>query len=148
MEADTNQRLRAIRVRRFARFAPLGIGLFLRDGGYGKRYGPSSGSHRNRVPSPKQTIRATYTSQLLGAWSAIWRDEGHTTTLQGAWLDPFTVVDVNAQRYLVSAVRGFVAVDNVGDTKYQINLSSTAPNAIVSQGMPRRVGVGVQVSRF
>jgi outer membrane receptor protein involved in Fe transport len=48
----------------------------------------------------------------------------------------------------VPGVRGFVAVDNVGDTKYQINLSSTAPNALVSQGMPRTVRVGVQVSRF
>jgi len=37
---------------------------------------------------------------------------------------------------------------DVGDTKYQVNLSSTAPNALVSQGMPRMVRVGVQVSRF
>ena len=109
---------------------------------------PDHKPHINRVPSPKQTIRATYTSQLLGAWTAIWRHEGHTTTLQGAWLDPFTVVDVNVQRDLVPGVRGFAAVDNVGDVKYQINLSSTAPNALVSQGMPRTIRVGLQVSRF
>ena len=109
---------------------------------------PSHKPHINRVPSPKQTIRATYSSQLLGAWTAVWRHEGHTTTLQGAWLDPFTVVDLNVQRDLVAGVRGFVAVDNVGDVKYQINLSSAAPNAIVSYGMPRTIRAGVQVSRF
>ena len=73
------------------------------------------------------------------------------TTLQGAWLDPFTVVDVNAQRDLVPGVRGFVAVDNVGDTKYQITLSSTAPNALVAgsaeEGRSGRADVEILGSR-
>ena len=58
--------------------------------------------HINRVPSPKQTIRATYSSAQLGDWTAIWRHEGHTTTLQGVWLDPYSVVDVNVQREIVN----------------------------------------------
>jgi hypothetical protein len=49
--------------------------------------------HINRVPSPKQTIRATWSSRMLGDWTALWRHEGHTTTLQGVWLDPFTDYD-------------------------------------------------------
>ncbi len=48
------------------------------------------GAHINRVPSPKQTVRATWTTTALGAWTVIGRHEGHTTTLQGAWLDPYT----------------------------------------------------------
>ena len=41
--------------------------------------------HINRVPSPKQTIRATWTLEMLGDWTAMWRHEGRTTTLQGVW---------------------------------------------------------------
>lgn len=107
--------------------------------------------HINRVPSPKQTIRGTYSSAMLGDWTAIWRHEGHTTTLQGVWLDPYTVVDVNVQREVVPGLRGFVSVENLTDKKYQINLSGagTAANPIVvSQGLPRTVRVGVEAYRF
>ncbi|MGH7618292.1 MAG: TonB-dependent receptor, partial [Gemmatimonadaceae bacterium] len=77
--------------------------------------------HINRVPSPKQTLRATYSSTLLGDWTAIWRHEGHTTTLQGVWLDPYSVLDANVQREIVSGLRGFVSVENVTDKQYQVN---------------------------
>ena len=63
-------------------------------------------------------------------------------------LDPFTVVDLNAQRDIAPGVRGIVWIDNVTDAKYQVNLSGTAPNTIVSFGMPRTVRAGVQLSRF
>src|SRR5581483_11164877 len=76
--------------------------------------------HINRVPSPKQTIRTTWSSTMLGDWTAMWRHEGHTTTLQGVWLDPFSVVDVNVQRDLVPGVRGFVSVENLTNKQYQI----------------------------
>jgi outer membrane receptor protein involved in Fe transport len=107
--------------------------------------------HINRVPSPKQTIRATYSSPMLGDWTAIWRHEGHTTTLQGVWLDPYTVVDANVQRELVPGLRGFVSVENITDKKYQINIAgagTTANPIIVSQGLPRTVRVGVEAYRF
>jgi len=104
--------------------------------------------HINRVPSPKQTIRATWTSKLLGDWTGILRHEGHTTTLQGVWLDPFTVVDANVQREIVPGLRGFVSVENIGDTKYQINIAGTGAAAIVSYGVPRTVRVGVEAYRF
>jgi outer membrane receptor protein involved in Fe transport len=107
--------------------------------------------HINRVPSPKQTIRATYSSAMLGDWTAIWRHEGHTTTLQGVWLDPYTVVDANVQRELVPGLRGFVSVENITDKKYQINVAgagTTANPIIVSQGLPRTVRVGVEAYRF
>ena len=57
----------------------------------------STKPHINRVPSPKQTLRGTWSSAMLGDWTAIWRHEGHTTTLQGVWLDPYTVVDANVR---------------------------------------------------
>ncbi|HEY4215658.1 MAG TPA: TonB-dependent receptor, partial [Gemmatimonadaceae bacterium] len=56
--------------------------------------------HINRVPSPRQTIRATYSSKLVGDWTVMWRHEGQTTTLQAAPLPPFSVVDANVQRDL------------------------------------------------
>ena len=107
--------------------------------------------HINRVPSPKQTIRATYSSARLGDWTAVWRHEGHTTTLQGVWLDPYTVLDASVQRELVPGVRGFVSLENVTDQKYQINIAGlgTAANpTIVSQGLPRTIRVGVEAFRF
>jgi outer membrane receptor protein involved in Fe transport len=111
----------------------------------------STKPHINRVPSPKQTIRGTYSSALLGDWTAIWRHEGHTTTLQGVWLDPYTVVDVNVQHEVAPGVRGFVSVENVTDKTYQINLSGAGTAAspiVVSQGLPRTVRVGVEAYRF
>jgi outer membrane receptor protein involved in Fe transport len=106
--------------------------------------------HINRVPSPKQTIRATYSSSVLGDWTAIWRHEGHTTTLQGVWLDPYTVVDVNVQREIMSGIRGFVSVENLANANYQISLSlasATAPR-LEQRGLPRTVRVGVEAYRF
>src|SRR5262249_17887472 len=106
--------------------------------------------HINRVPSPRQTIRATWTSRMIGDWTAIWRHEGHTTTLQGVWLDPFTVVDANVQREIIPGVRGFVWVDNLFDAKYQVNLAlptATTPR-IVTVGMPLTVRAGVEAYRF
>ncbi len=103
--------------------------------------------HINRVPSPKQTVRATWSTKTFGDWTAMWRHEGHTTTLQGVWLDPFSVVDVNVQRELVPNLRGFVSVENLTDKQYQINLSA-ATNGIASFGLPRTVRVGVEAYRF
>ena len=103
--------------------------------------------HINRVPSPKQTIRASYTTPMLGAWTVMWRHEGHTTTLQGVWLDPFTVVDANVQRELLPGMTGFVSVENVGDTKYQVNVSGTGAAALYSFGMPRTIRAGVGIVR-
>jgi len=107
--------------------------------------------HINRVPSPKQTIRATWTSPMLGSLTAMWRHEGRTTTLQGVGLDPFSVVDANVQREIVSGLRAFLSVENIGDVKYQVNLSgagTTASPFVVSQGMPRTVRIGVEAYRF
>ena len=106
------------------------------------------GSHINRVPSPKQTIRATYTDAKFGTWTGIWRHEGHTTTLQGAWLEPFTVVDANVQRELVRGLTGFVSVENIADKQYQINLSGTGQNTLISYGLPRTVRIGLQAYRY
>jgi Outer membrane receptor proteins, mostly Fe transport len=100
--------------------------------------------HINRVPSPKQTIRATWTSPKYGEWTAMWRHEGTTTTLRGDPLAPYSVVDMNVQREVVPGVRGFVSVENVGDTRYEVNLSGD----IMSLGLPRTVRVGVEAYRF
>jgi outer membrane receptor protein involved in Fe transport len=107
--------------------------------------------HINRVPSPKQTIRATWTSEMLGSLTAMWRHEGRTTTLQGVGLDPFTVVDANVQREITTGLRAFVSVENIGDVKYQVNLAGAGTAAspfVVTQGLPRTVRVGVEAYRF
>lgn len=109
--------------------------------------GTTTKPHINRVPSPRQTIRATYSSTLLGDVTAIWRHEGTTTTLQGFQLDPYSVVDANVRRQIVPGVTGFVSIENVGNTKYEINLSA-ATNGIVSLGMPRTIRVGAEFDRW
>jgi outer membrane receptor protein involved in Fe transport len=109
--------------------------------------GTTKKPHINRVPSPKQTIRATYSSTTFGDWTAIWRHEGPTTTLQGVWLKPFTVLDANVQRQLLPGFTGFASVENVGNTRYQINLTA-ATNGIASLGLPRTFRVGLRVERW
>ncbi|MDB4906613.1 MAG: TonB-dependent receptor [Gemmatimonadetes bacterium] len=106
------------------------------------------GAHFNRIPSPRQTVRASYSSAMLGDYTVMWRHEGHTTTLGGLWLDPFNVVDAHVARELVQGVRGFVAVENIGDTQYQVNVAGTGAAAIYSFGLPRTVRVGVEAFRF
>jgi len=81
----------------------------------------------------------------------MWRHAGRTTTLQGVGLDPFAVVDANVQREIVSGLRAFLSVENIGDVKYQVNLSgagTTASPFVVSQGLPRTVRIGVEAYRF
>ncbi|MFI5229560.1 MAG: TonB-dependent receptor domain-containing protein [Gemmatimonadales bacterium] len=107
--------------------------------------------HINRVPSPRQTIRATWSSAMFGDWTAIWMHEGRTTTLGGIGLAPFTVVNANVDREIVPGVRGFISVENVGDVQYQVNIAGagTAANPfIVSQGLPRTLRAGLEAFRF
>lgn len=111
----------------------------------------STKPHINRVPSPKQTIRATYSHAMIGDWTAIWRHEGTTTTLGGVPLKPYTVVDVNVQREIVPGLRGFVSIENIADANYQVNIAgsgTTASPLIVSRGLPRTVRAGVEAFRF
>ena len=109
--------------------------------------GTTNKPHINRVPSPKQTVRATYSSATFGDWTAIWRHEGHTTTLQGVWLEPFSVLDANVQRELLPGFTGFLSVENITNTAYQVNLTA-ATNGIASLGLPRTIRAGLRVERF
>ena len=113
---------------------------------------PERRPHINRVPSPRQTIRGAYTSRVLGELTGIWRHEGVTTTLQGVPLAPFTVVDASYRRALVPGLQAFVAVENIGNTHYQINRSNigttAAPVYFISEGLPRTVRGGVEAFRF
>ena len=114
---------------------------------FGIPAGTTNKPHINRVPSPRQTIRATYSSSLLGDWTAIWRHEGRTTTLQGFLLDPYSVVDANVRRRLLPGITGFMSAENIGNAKYEVNLTA-ATNGIASLGMPRTIRVGVDMQRW
>jgi outer membrane receptor protein involved in Fe transport len=92
-------------------------------------------------------VRATYTDKMLGTWTGVWRHEGHTTTLQGVVLDPYTVVDANVQRELMPGFTGFMSIENIGDTKYQVNLSGSGTNTLISYGTPRTLRIGITVDR-
>ena len=111
----------------------------------------STKPHINRVPSPRQTIRATYSSAMVGDWTVMWRHEGRTTTLGGVGLNPFTVVDANVQRELVPGLRAFVSVENIGDVQYQVNIAgsgTTASPFVYSIGLPRTVRAGIEAFRW
>jgi iron complex outermembrane receptor protein len=101
----------------------------------------------NRVPSPKQVVKAVYTDRLLGTWSGIWRHEGYTTTLQGVPLAPYSVFDANVQHALVQGFTAFVAAENLGDTKYEVNISGSAATTVLSYGLPRTIRFGLMLDR-
>jgi outer membrane receptor protein involved in Fe transport len=106
------------------------------------------GAPFNRVPSPRQTIRAMYTSELVGEAAVIWRHEGQTTTLQGLPLEPFTTVDATYRREVVPGLRAFVAAENLGNKLFMINQSGTGTAALISYGMPRTIRVGMEAFRY
>jgi iron complex outermembrane receptor protein len=107
----------------------------------------TNGTKINRVPSPKYTVRGSWKSEMLGTFTAIYRYEGHTTTLQGVDLAPFSVVDANAQREIGHGVLAFVSLENIGDTKYQVNISGTGSAALISYGLPRTLRAGLTWTR-
>lgn len=107
----------------------------------------TNGQRINRVPSPRHTIRATYSSPRLGTWTGLWRHEGTTTTLQGLQLPPFAVFDASAQRSLMEGLLVFVNLENITDEKYQVNVSGTGAAALISYGLPRTLRVGATLSR-
>ena len=88
---------------------------------------------------------------MLGDWTAIWRHEGQTTTLQGVSLEPYTVVDANVQREVVPACAASCRSRTSATRTYQVNLAGSGTAAsplIVSRGLPRTVRVGVEAYRF
>lgn len=101
------------------------------------------GHYIGRVPQQRQVIRASYGTPALGSLTALWRHEGHNSTLNGTQLDPFTVVDLSYVHDLPRGASLFAAVENVADREYQVNLSG----AIVSLGLPRTVRLGMRVER-
>jgi outer membrane receptor protein involved in Fe transport len=103
----------------------------------------TNGQHIRRVPSPRYTLRATYTSPGLGQYTVMWRYEGKTTTLQGAPLAPFSVVDANAQRDIVAGLAAFVSIENIGDVQYQVNIAGSGANTLISYGLPRTIRAGL-----
>ena len=60
-----------------------------------------SGQAGGQMLGSLNTMGKERMTAMFGDWTAMWRHEGHTTTLQGVWLDPYTVVDANVQRELV-----------------------------------------------
>ena len=111
---------------------------------------PGTVSARTSIACRRRSRRsaATYTSAKFGTWTGIWRHEGHTTTLQGVWLEPYTVMDANVQRELVRGLTGFVSVENIADKQYQINLAGTGASTLISYGLPRTVRIGLQAYRY
>lgn len=107
----------------------------------------TNGRHFNRVPSPRQTIRATYATPMLGSLTGIWRHEGVTRTLQGLPLKPFTVLEGNYQREIVRGATAFVSMENITNEKYQVNVSGTGAAALYSLGMPRTFHAGLTLTR-
>jgi outer membrane receptor protein involved in Fe transport len=110
--------------------------------------GTNVGAPINRVPSPKQTVRLTYSSRIAGDITAMWRHEGQTTTLQGLPLEPFTVVDASLRRELIPGLRGVLSLENIGDTQYQVNVAGTGTAALVSYGLPRTIRLGMEAYRY
>jgi outer membrane receptor protein involved in Fe transport len=107
--------------------------------------------HINRVPSPKQVLRVTYSPARLGEWTVIARHEGRTTTLGGIGLHPYTVVDASAEKEIAHGLRGFLSVENIENVRYEINVAGAGTSSnpfVISNGMPRTVRAGLEAYRF
>jgi outer membrane receptor protein involved in Fe transport len=102
-----------------------------------------AGQRVGRVPVQKQVVRVSYETPLFGALTLLARHEGVVTTLQGVPLAPFTVIDANYQRAIVPGLNGFVSVENIGNTEYEVALTAVS-NGIASLGLPRTLRIGLQ----
>jgi outer membrane receptor protein involved in Fe transport len=105
--------------------------------------GAEEGTRTGRVPLQKVVVRATYTSQMLGAWTALVRHEGEATNFSGDLMAQFTVLDADVRRELRSGASAFISVENVLDRKIQVAIGSTT-----QYGLPRTLRAGVSWSRF
>ena len=67
--------------------------------------------------------------------------------LQGLILDPYTTVDASVHRELVRGFTAFVAGENLGDVKYQVNQSGTGAATVLSYGMADMIWFGLMYDR-
>ena len=58
------------------------------------------------------------------------------------------MVDASLRRELVPGLRGVFSVENIGDTRYQVNVAGTGAAALYSFGMPRTVRLGLEAFRY
>lgn len=101
------------------------------------------GTRVGRVPVQKESLRATWDQAATGTLSLALRHEGVSSTLSGAPLAPFTVMDASARREVVPGAELFADLENITNRAYQVNLTG----AIVSLGLPRTLRFGVQLTR-
>ncbi|MEP6495818.1 MAG: TonB-dependent receptor [bacterium] len=106
------------------------------------------GARVTQTPYQKATVRASYDSRSLGEWTVVGRYEGNATLSSGLTLPQFTVIDANITRRLLNGINGFVAIENIFDRVYDVNLAGTAAAPLVSVGIPRTLRAGVDVARF
>jgi outer membrane receptor protein involved in Fe transport len=99
----------------------------------------------NRVPQvPRYQLGATltYTNPRLFTAAAQWRAFGDQfdDDLNEFELEGFNVLDVSASRELVRGVQGFLAIENLFDTEYDVGRTP-----IRTIGWPRTVRVGARL---
>ncbi|MBV9774186.1 MAG: TonB-dependent receptor [Gemmatimonadetes bacterium] len=103
-----------------------------------------AGPRVHRVPLNRYVGRVALGGPRTGELALIYRHEGSTTTLSGAALEPFDVVDATLRRDLAAGAGLFVSVENLADAEYLVNRSGV----LEQTGLPRTVRVGVSWTRF
>lgn len=104
----------------------------------------ATGKFVNRVPLQRGTARITYNAHRIAELSAIYRYEGPSHALGGSPLSPFSVVDVDARRELVTGTEIFLSVENLLDHQYTVNFAG--PIELI--GLPRTIRGGVTLRSF
>ncbi|HET7584421.1 MAG TPA: TonB-dependent receptor [Gemmatimonadaceae bacterium] len=102
---------------------------------------PSTGQRVARVPLNRGSARVTYDAPRLFTGTLIYRYEGTNTTIGGAPLGAFAVVDADVRRELTRDVVAFLGVENLFDRDYAVNLLGP----LEFQGLPRTVRGGVRI---
>ena len=114
--------------------------------------GGSSGLRRDtrlpRVPLQRVIMSATYRSAGVGTLMLRGRYEGKSTTTGNRLLKDYRLYDMSYERSIGAGLTLFLALENIYDVAYQVNLAGTGNTALTTLGTPRSIRLGLEAARF
>ena len=101
-----------------------------------------------RVPLQRVLVSAAWRSGAVGMVTLAGRYEGKSTTTGGRMLNDYRVYDASYERAIGAGLRLLLAVENLYDVKYQVNLTGNGSSTLTTLGTPRTVRLGIEASRY
>jgi outer membrane receptor protein involved in Fe transport len=103
--------------------------------------GSGSGTRVSRIPLQRADGRITYDSPFWGDYGIVLQYEGQNTSLSGAPLTPYTIVNLHAGHSVRGDLGVFLNVENLFNRTYPIDNSG----GLISIGMPFTIRLGVRM---